>query len=115
MKRFIAVAGAAILFMGSASAVTAEPRDSVERGTRLDTDCTAGRCPHESPSDSEASLGGRAACAGHPRFQRKSQTQEKRREQSIAPDRVNAAPLHGKATVTWDHLAPPCSSLDSGL
>jgi hypothetical protein len=38
MKRFIAVAGAAILFMGSASAVTAEPRDSVERGTRLDTD-----------------------------------------------------------------------------
>jgi len=37
MKRFITVAGAAILFVGTASAVTAQSRDSVERGTRMDT------------------------------------------------------------------------------
>jgi len=38
MKQFITVAGAAILFLGTASAVTAQSRDSVERGTRMDTD-----------------------------------------------------------------------------
>lgn len=38
MKRFIAVAGAATLLLCAASAVTAEPRDSVERGQRLDSD-----------------------------------------------------------------------------
>ncbi len=38
MKRFIAVAGAVTVFLCAASAVTAEPRDSVERGQRMDTD-----------------------------------------------------------------------------
>jgi hypothetical protein len=38
MKRFIAVAGAAMVVLCAASAVTAEPRDSVERGQRMDTD-----------------------------------------------------------------------------
>jgi len=38
MKRFIAVVGAATAFLCAASTVTAEPRDSVERGTRMDTD-----------------------------------------------------------------------------
>jgi hypothetical protein len=37
MKRFIAVAGAAIVFSCMASAASAQ-RDSVERGTRMDTD-----------------------------------------------------------------------------
>jgi hypothetical protein len=35
---FIAIAGAAVAFLCMASAVTAEPRDSVERGQRMDTD-----------------------------------------------------------------------------
>jgi hypothetical protein len=38
MKRFIAVVGAATALLCVASSVTAEPRDSVERGTRMDTD-----------------------------------------------------------------------------
>jgi hypothetical protein len=38
MKRFIAVVGVATAFLCSASIVTAEPRDSVDRGTRMDTD-----------------------------------------------------------------------------
>jgi hypothetical protein len=38
MKRFIAVAGVATAFLCAASTVTAEPRDSVDRGSRLDTD-----------------------------------------------------------------------------
>ena len=38
MKRLIAVAGAATAFLYAASAVTAESRDSVERGQRMDTD-----------------------------------------------------------------------------
>jgi hypothetical protein len=38
MKRFIAVVGAATAFLCAASTVTAEPRDSVERSTRMDTD-----------------------------------------------------------------------------
>lgn len=37
MKRFIVMASAAILFLGTASSVTAQ-RDSVERSTRMDTD-----------------------------------------------------------------------------
>jgi hypothetical protein len=37
MNRFIAVAGAAIVFSCMASAASAQ-RDSVERGTRMDTD-----------------------------------------------------------------------------
>ena len=52
--------------------------------------CTSGRCPYESPSGSLAPLGCRAACATRPQFKRKSQTQEKRSEQSIAPDRLHA-------------------------
>jgi hypothetical protein len=38
MKRLIALAGAATVFLYAASAVTAEARDSVERGQRMDTD-----------------------------------------------------------------------------
>jgi hypothetical protein len=38
MKRFIAVVGAATALLCAASTVAAEPRDSVERGTRMDTD-----------------------------------------------------------------------------
>lgn len=38
MKHFIAVAGAAILLSCVASAASAQGRDSVERGTRMDTD-----------------------------------------------------------------------------
>jgi hypothetical protein len=38
MKRLIAVAGAATVFLYTASVVTAESRDSVERGQRMDTD-----------------------------------------------------------------------------
>ena len=38
MKHFIAVAGAAILLLGAASEASAQGRDSVERGTRMDTD-----------------------------------------------------------------------------
>jgi hypothetical protein len=38
MKRFIAAAGAATVLLCAASAVTAEPRDSVERSQRMDTD-----------------------------------------------------------------------------
>jgi len=38
MKHFIAVAAAAILFSCAASVASAQGRDSVERGTRLDTD-----------------------------------------------------------------------------
>jgi hypothetical protein len=37
MNRFIAVASAAIVFLCAASAASAQ-RDSVERGTRMDTD-----------------------------------------------------------------------------
>lgn len=37
MKRLMAVAGAAAVFLCAASAATAQ-RDSVERGTRMDTD-----------------------------------------------------------------------------
>jgi hypothetical protein len=38
MKRLIAVTGAAIAFLCAASAVTADPRDSVDRGNALDRD-----------------------------------------------------------------------------
>jgi hypothetical protein len=38
MKHFIAVAGAAILLSCAASETSAQGRDSVERGTRMDTD-----------------------------------------------------------------------------
>jgi hypothetical protein len=38
MKRVIAVAGVAIVFLCAASVAGAEPRDSVERSQRLDTD-----------------------------------------------------------------------------
>jgi hypothetical protein len=38
MKRGIAVAGIAIVFLCAASVVDAEPRDSVERSQRMDTD-----------------------------------------------------------------------------
>jgi hypothetical protein len=38
MKHFIAVAGGAILLSYAASAASAQGRDSVERGTRMDTD-----------------------------------------------------------------------------
>lgn len=38
MKRLIAVTGAAIASLCAASAVTADPRDSVDRGDRLDRD-----------------------------------------------------------------------------
>jgi hypothetical protein len=38
MKRVIAVAGVATVFLCAASAVCAEPRDSVERSQRMDTD-----------------------------------------------------------------------------
>jgi len=38
MKQFIAVAGAVILLSCAASAASAQGRDSVERGTRMDTD-----------------------------------------------------------------------------
>jgi len=38
MKRVIAVAGVAMVFLCAASVVGAEPRDSVERGQRMDTD-----------------------------------------------------------------------------
>jgi hypothetical protein len=38
MKRFFAVAGAGMVWLCTASAVTAEPRDSVERSQRMDTD-----------------------------------------------------------------------------
>jgi hypothetical protein len=38
MKRFIVVAGGVTLLLCAASAATAEPRDSVERAQRLDTD-----------------------------------------------------------------------------
>jgi len=38
MKHFIAVAGAAIVFAYTASPASAQGRDSVERGTRMDTD-----------------------------------------------------------------------------
>jgi hypothetical protein len=36
MKRLIAVTGAAMTFLCVASAATADPRDSVDRGDRLD-------------------------------------------------------------------------------
>ena len=38
MKRSIAVTGAAIAFLCAASAVSADPRDSVDRGDRMDRD-----------------------------------------------------------------------------
>lgn len=38
VKRFIAVAGPAIMFLFMACAASAQGRDSVERGTRMDTD-----------------------------------------------------------------------------
>jgi hypothetical protein len=38
MKRLIVLAGAAIAFLCAASAVSADPRDSVDRGDRLDRD-----------------------------------------------------------------------------
>ena len=38
MRHFIAVTAAAILLACAASAVSAQGRDSVERGTRMDTD-----------------------------------------------------------------------------
>jgi hypothetical protein len=38
MKRVIAAAGVATVFLCAASAVRAEPRDSVERSQRMDTD-----------------------------------------------------------------------------
>jgi hypothetical protein len=38
MKRFIVVVGATTAFLCAASTVTAEPRDSVDRGTRMDSD-----------------------------------------------------------------------------
>jgi hypothetical protein len=38
MKRVIVVAGAATMFLCAAATVRAEPRDSVGRGQRLDTD-----------------------------------------------------------------------------
>jgi hypothetical protein len=37
MKRFVVAAGAAMVFLCTASAATAQ-RDAVERGTRMDTD-----------------------------------------------------------------------------
>ena len=38
MKRLMAAAGATTVLLCAASAVTAEPRDSVERSQRMDTD-----------------------------------------------------------------------------
>jgi|EndMetStandDraft_3_1072993.scaffolds.fasta_scaffold12744_4 hypothetical protein len=38
MKRFIAAAGSGLIFLCAALSAHAEPRDSVERGQRLDTD-----------------------------------------------------------------------------
>ena len=38
VKRFIAVAGPAIMFLFMACAASAQGRDFVERGTRMDTD-----------------------------------------------------------------------------
>jgi hypothetical protein len=38
MKRLIVVTGAAIAFLCAASALSADPRDSVDRGDRLDRD-----------------------------------------------------------------------------
>jgi hypothetical protein len=38
MKHFIAMAGAAVLISCAGSAASAQGRDSVERGTRMDTD-----------------------------------------------------------------------------
>ena len=38
MKRLMAAAGATTVFLCAASTVTAEPRDSVERSQRMDTD-----------------------------------------------------------------------------
>lgn len=38
MKRFVTVTGAAIVLLCTISAVSAEPRDSVDRGSSLDRD-----------------------------------------------------------------------------
>lgn len=38
MKRWIVTTGAAMAWLGAVSAVSAEPRDSVDRGDRLDRD-----------------------------------------------------------------------------
>jgi hypothetical protein len=38
MKRFIAAAGSGLIFLCAAFSATAEPRDSVERGQRLDSE-----------------------------------------------------------------------------
>jgi hypothetical protein len=38
MRRFVAATAPAIVFLCAASAATAEPRDAVERGQRMDTD-----------------------------------------------------------------------------
>ena len=67
--------------------------------------CTSGRCPYESPSGSLAPFGCRAACATRSQFKRKSQTQEKRSEQSIAPDRLHAT---GETRRRSCALARPC-------
>src|SRR6187399_2478332 len=68
--------------------------------------CTSGRCPYESPSGSLAPFGCRAACATRSQFKRKSQTQEKRSEQSIAPDRLHAT---GETRRRSCALARPCA------
>jgi len=69
--------------------------------------CTSGRCPYESPSGSLAPFGCRAACATRSQFKRKSQTQEKRSEQSIAPDRLRRMQRAKRAAVRvrWQDLA----------
>ena len=95
MKRFIAVAGAAIVFSCAASAASAQ-RDSVERGTRMDTDALRDDVRTNRLQIPQASPGCRAASATFPQSKRKSQVQEKRRKQSIAPGRLNAMPLHKK-------------------
>ena len=104
MKHFIALAGAAIVLSCTASAASAQGRNSVERGTRMDTDALRDDVrtnrlevpgipwwPSSLPNLRPIQFKRRKAKS------RQSQVQEKRRKQPVASGRWNAMLLRKEA------------------
>ena len=82
-KRFFALAGTAIVLLCTVSAASAQ-RNSVERGTRMDTDAL-----RDDVRTNRLEIPRHPLAAEQPpqpvsRFERKSQVQEKRRKQQLA-------------------------------
>ena len=83
MKRFLRRRGRQSCSCVPVSAASAQ-RDSVERGTRMDTDALRDDVRTNRLEIPRHPLAARAACSTFSRFKRKSQVQEKRRKQQLA-------------------------------